>query len=116
MLYLLLALVGMTALIVYVLVIFREVPGAVSERWGELERLPDNLGEWTLDVDSSEALAASARGQSREVRLWRDPGGGWFARDRLVRQVRYKNHASGEIESIDPDVPIVRRRVKAPRG
>ncbi len=112
MLYILLAVVGLGAVVVYVLVIFREVPGAVSERWGELERLPENLGQWTRDDSSDEARAATARGLEREVRTWRDPGAGWFGRDRLVLQARYRNPISGEIESVDPDVPIARRRVK----
>lgn len=112
MLYLLLAVVGLSAVVVYVLVIFREVPGAVSERWGELERLPDNLGQWTRDESSDEARAAAERGLDREVRTWRDPGAGWFGSDRLVLQVRYRNRATAEIESVEPDVPIARRRVK----
>jgi hypothetical protein len=50
---------------------------------------------------------------TREVRTWREPGAGWFGRDRLVLQVRYKN-AEGEIESVEPDRKLERRRVKAP--
>jgi hypothetical protein len=115
MLYVLLAVVGLAAVVVYVLVIFREVPGAVAERWGELEQLPENLGQWTRDESSNEARSAAERGLDREVRTWRDPGAGWFGRDRLVLQVRYKSRANGEIESVEPDVPIARRRVKPPQ-
>jgi hypothetical protein len=115
MLYALLAVIGLAAVVVYVLVIFREVPGAVAERWGELESLPQNLGQWTRDESSEQARSAAARGLDREVRTWRDPGAGWFGGDRLVLQVRYRSRASGEIESAEPDVPIARRRVKPPR-
>jgi hypothetical protein len=115
MLYLLLALIGMAAVLVYVLVIFREVPGAVSERFGELESLPENLGQWMRDEHSGESRAAAERGLEREIRTWREPGGGWFGRDRLVLQVRYRNAATGQIDSVEPDVPLARRRVKPPR-
>lgn len=115
-LYLLLAVIGLAAVLVYVLVIFREVPGAVAERWGELERLPDDLGQWQRDATSPEALAAAERGLVREVRTWRDPGAGWFGRDRLVLQARYKDPSTDEIKSVDPDLPLARRRVKPPAG
>jgi len=115
MLYVLLAVIGLAAVVVYVLVIFREVPGAVAERWGELEGLPENLGQWTHDETSEQGRAARARGLDREVRTWRDPGSGWFGSDRLVLQVRYRSRTSGEIESSEPDVPIARRRVKPPQ-
>lgn len=115
MLYLLLAVIGMAAVLVYVLVIFREVPGAVSERWGELEDLPKNLGAWTLDETSAQGTEAKSHGLNREIRTWREPGGGWFGRDRLVLQARYRNSGTGEIESVEPDVPITRRRIKPQR-
>ena len=116
MLYLLLAVIGMAALLVYVLVIFREVPGAVSERWGELEELPKNLGEWTPDETSVQGAKAKERGLAREVRTWREPGGGWFGRDRLVLQARCRDPQTGEIESVESDVPIRRRRIKPHRS
>ncbi|HTV23399.1 MAG TPA: hypothetical protein VMG12_32140 [Polyangiaceae bacterium] len=113
MLYLMLLFIGIAAIAVYLLVVFREVPGAMSERWGELEGLPADLGEWTTDEESEAAVEAQGRGLVREVRTWREPGAGWFGRDRLVLQVRYKN-AAGEIESVEPDRKLERRRVKAP--
>lgn len=115
MLYLMLLFIGIAAISVYLLVVFREVPGAMSERWGELEGLPADLGEWTTDDDSEAAIEARERGLQREVRTWREPGSGLFGRDRLVLQVRYKNVA-GEIESVEPDRKIERRRIKAPDG
>ena len=115
MIYLILLFIGVAAIAVYLLVVFREVPGAMAERWGELEGLPADLGEWSTDDESEAALEARGRGLTREVRTWREPGAGWFGRDRLVLQVRYKN-AEGEIESVEPDRKLERRRVKAPDG
>jgi hypothetical protein len=112
MLYALLALTGLSAVIVYVLVIFREVPGAVSERWGDLEELPDDLGQWRADTSSQAALDAEARGQLREVRTWLERGGGRFGRDRLLLQTRYKSRATGKVERSDPDTVIKRKRTK----
>jgi hypothetical protein len=113
MLYLMLLFVGIAAVAVYLLVVFREVPGAVTERWGELEGLPANLGEWTPDEESEAAVLARERGLTREVRTWREPGTGWFGRDRLILQVRYRDLDSGEIESVEPDRVLRRRRQKA---
>ncbi len=112
MLYLMLLFIGIAAIAVYLLVVFREVPGAMAERWGELEGLPPDLGEWTTDTDSEAAIDARERGLTREVRTWREPDASLFGRDRLVLQVRYKNTA-GEIESVEPDRKLPRRRVKA---
>jgi hypothetical protein len=114
MLYLMLLFFGIAAVAVYLLVVFREVPGAVTERWGDLEGLPADLGEWTKDSESEAANEASARGLDREVRTWREPGAGWFGRDRLLLQVRYRNPTTGEIESVEPDRVLKRRRTKAP--
>ena len=114
MLYLLLLFIGISAVAVYLLVVFREVPGAVTERWGELEGLPQDLGQWVTDLDSEAANDARERGLVREVRTWREPGKGWFGRDRLVLQIRYRDAETGEIESAEPDRVLPRRRVKQP--
>ena len=112
MLYLMLLFIGIAAVAVYLLVVFREVPGAVTERWGDLEGLPGDLGQWVVDLDSEAANDARERGLVREVRTWREPGTGWFGRDRLMLQTRYRNADTGEIESAEPDRVIQRRRVK----
>jgi hypothetical protein len=113
MAYILLACVGLAAVAVYLLVIFREVPGAIVERLGELEGLPQNLGEWTIDESSPEAQSAAARGLTRERRTWRDAGRGWFGGDRLVLQVRYRDKETGTIHSAEPDRELRRRRIKS---
>jgi hypothetical protein len=114
MLYLMLLFIGIAAVSVYLLVVFREVPGAVTERWGELEGLPADLGQWTPDTESEAAEAARQRGLERQVRTWREPGAGVFGRDRLVFQVRYRDPSTGEVESVEPDRVVKRRRLKAP--
>jgi hypothetical protein len=116
MAYLMLLFFGIAAVAVYLLVVFREVPGAVTERWGELEGLPEDLGEWAVDEDSEAAIEARQRNQVREVRTWRDAGAGWFGRDRLLLQVRYKSADTGEIESTEPDRVLKRRRIKLPES
>jgi hypothetical protein len=113
MAYVLLGCIGLGALGVYLLLVFREVPGAVSERLGELEGLPANLGEWTIDQASPEARSAAERGLQREQRTWREPGAGWFGGDRLVLQVRYRELESGKIHSAEADRELRRRRVKS---
>lgn len=110
--YVLLGCIALAALAVYLLVIFREVPGAVAERLGELEGLPTNLGEWTIDESSGEAVAARARGLQREQRTWLEQGSGWLGRDRLLLQVRYRDVQSGAIHSAEPDRKLRRRRIK----
>ncbi|MEO8181042.1 MAG: hypothetical protein ABI895_19575 [Deltaproteobacteria bacterium] len=112
MAYVLLGCIGLGAVLLYLLVIFREVPGAVAERLGELEGLPQNLGEWTVDQSSAEAQSAAERGLTRELRTWRETGAGWFGSDRLVLQVRYRDRQSGAIHSAEPDRPVRRRRIK----
>ncbi len=114
MLYLMLLFVGIAAVAVYLLVVFREVPGAVTERWGELEGLPDDLGEWATDDESEAAVDAAQRGLKREVRTWREPGTGFLGKDRLLLQVRYRSLATGEIDSAEPDRVLKRRRIKQP--
>jgi hypothetical protein len=110
--YVLLGCIALASLAVYLLVIFREVPGAVAERLGELEGLPQNLGEWIIDDSSSEAEAARGRGLQREQRTWREQGSGWLGRDQLLLQVRYRDLQSGAIHSAEPDRPLRRRRIK----
>ena len=112
MAYVLLGCIGLAAVAVYLLVIFREVPGALVERLGELEGLPQNLGEWTPEETSPEAQSAAARGLTRERRTWREPGQGWFGGDRLVLQVRYRDKQTGAVHSAEPDQELRRRRIK----
>jgi hypothetical protein len=104
--YVFLVVTAAVAVGVYLLVIFRNVPGAVEERIGVLEPLPSDLGVWKADGDSPAALSARAEGLTREQRLFLDEG-------KLVRQTRYRNATSGEIVRADKDQVVKRRRIKS---
>lgn len=112
MVYLLLVVIGLAAAVVYVLVVFREVPGAVDERLGTLEDLPSALGEWNADETSRDGLEARGQGLIREERIFLDAGGGRFGSDRLLYQVRYRDAETGRIERVEPDQTYRRRRVR----
>lgn len=114
MLYAFVFALGLLGLAAYLLVIFREVPGAVEERLGNLDALPDDIGQWRIDDSSAAGQAATARGEQREVRVWHQPSGGLFGGERLCEQVRYRHIDSGEIARSEPDRPLKRRRHKSP--
>ena len=113
MFYVFLALVSALGVGVYLLFIFKLVPGAMEERLGVLEPLPEDVGKWKLDEDSADGKAALQVGRKRELRLFFEEGQGIFARGRLVRQVRYRNAQSNAIEEVEPDLPVKRKRIKA---
>jgi len=96
----------------YLLVIYREVPGAIEMRLGVLEALPEDINKWKPDEESDEGKAAVQQGLKREVRLFVSPGGGFLGQSRMVRQVRYRNRATNAITRVEPDEVIKRRRVK----
>lgn len=105
--------VGLIGLAMYLLLMFREVPGAAEERFGKLEALPDDVGKWKIDQTSEQAKTAREQGLVREERLWFDANGGLFGSGRLLRQVRYRNAETGRIERVDPDQRVKRRRQRA---
>ncbi len=108
----LLVLVAVLAVALYLLVIFRAVPGAVEERLGELEELPQGLGKWHPDETSPEGQAANESGERREVRYWYDEAAGLFGRGKIVKQVRYRDAETNEIVRVDPDARVTRKRIK----
>lgn len=112
MFFVFLVIVGILGVGVYLLFIFKLVPGAAEERLGVLEPLPDDIGQWHLDETSDEAVAARARGRKREQRLFFEEGKGLFSQGRLVRQVRYRNLLSNTIEEVLPDQPVKRKRIR----
>jgi hypothetical protein len=96
----------------YLLVIYREVPGAVEQRLGVLEALPEDINRWKVDEESDEGRAAAQKGQKREVRIFHDPsGGGFLGGGKLIRQVRYRNRATNEVLRVDPDEIVTRKRI-----
>jgi len=86
-------------------------PGLKEERFGVLEPLPPNLGQWEPDVDSDAGRAASAEGKRREVRLLFEEGG-LFGSGKLTRQARLRDATTNEIVAILPDELVKRKRVK----
>ncbi len=94
--------------LIYVLVIYRNVPGAMEQRFGVYEALPDDVGQWKVDTESEEGKAATARGLKRESRIFHD-----VQKNRLLKQVRYRNQATNEITRIDPDEVMKRKRIRS---
>jgi hypothetical protein len=110
--YLFLLLVAALGVTVYLLFIFKLVPGAAEERLGVLEPLPEDIGQWRVDEDSELGKAALSRNRKREERLFFEEGTGLMAQGRLLRQVRYRNSSSNVIEEVEPDQPVKRRRIR----
>lgn len=102
--------VGAVGFLIYLLLMFTAVPGALDERLGKLEPLPDQLGRWVVDQDSPQAEAARGEQLVREVRWLHHPASGLFGREKLIKQVRYRATESGEIVRVDPEEARVRRR------
>ena len=92
----------------YVLVIYRAVPGAMEQRFGVLEALPEDVGKWKVDEESEEGKAALQQGQKREERLFFD-----MQSDKLIRQVRFRNRATNEVMRTLPDEVVKRKRIRS---
>ncbi len=112
MMYAVLAATAALSIAVYLLVLFRAIPGAITERFGEREALPQDLGKWKVDTESDAARRAQSRGLTREVRTWLHPGGGLFHRERLVEQARLRDHSTLEIVEVEPERALRRKRHK----
>lgn len=107
--YGLLVFIALAAIALYLLVIFRAVPGAVDERFGRLEDLPEHLGKWLPDEESEEGKRALTEGLRREVRVFHEDG---LLGSKLTKQVRYRNIETNAIDRIEPEVRSRRRRIK----
>ena len=112
MFFVFLLIVAALGIAVYLVFIFKLVPGAAEERLGVLEPLPDDIGKWRVDEDSALGKAARERNRKREERLFFEEGKGLMAQGRLVRQVRYRNLSSNAIEEVEPDEPVKRKRIR----
>lgn len=86
-------------------------PGLKEERFGVLEPLPPNLGQWESDDESAAGHAAIAAGQRREVRLLFEEGG-LLGSGKLTRQARLRNASTNEIVAVLPDEIVKRKRIK----
>ena len=113
MFYVFLLIVAALGVAVYLVFIFKLVPGAAEERLGVLEPLPDDIGKWHADEESEQGKAALARERRREERLFFEEGKGLLAQGRLVRQVRYRNLGNNAIAEVEPDQPVKRKRIRA---
>jgi hypothetical protein len=110
--YVFLGIVSILGVGIYLVFIFKLVPGAAEERLGVLEPLPDDINQWRVDEDSELGKSALARQRKREERLYFEEGKGLMAQGRLVRQVRYRNLATNAIEEVEPDHPVKRKRIR----
>jgi hypothetical protein len=97
---------------IYLLLVMLAVPGFKEQRFGVLEPLPPNLGEWQLDTHSTEARLAASRGEKREQRFLFEEGG-LLGRGRLVQQVRYRDDSTNTIVRVDPERVVKRKRRSA---
>ena len=90
-------------------------PGLREERFGVLEPLPPNLGQWQTDTDSDAGRAASADGKKREVRLLFEAGG-LLGSGKLLRQARLRDATTNEILTVLPEEEVPRKRIKVSRA
>jgi hypothetical protein len=86
-------------------------PGLKEERFGVLEPLPPNLGQWQTDVETDAGRAAQAEGKRREVRLLFEEGG-LLGAGKLTRQSRLRDATTNEILTVLPDEIVKRKRIK----
>jgi hypothetical protein len=94
------------------LAMFSLIPGAVDERFGVFDALPENLGEWSEDPELRLADVDPEKYRC-EVRYLLQSGGGLLARDTLVKQVRLRDRNSNEIARVLPEERIPRRRKRS---
>lgn len=97
--------------VLYLSIMYSSIPGAVDERLGKLEEVPTDLGQWVEDKTSEAGRRASQGGKRREVRTLLQAGG-FLRREHFVVQGRLKNPETGEVESVEPEQRVPRRRHK----
>ena len=102
--------ISAVAVIGYLFVIFRAVPGAVDARLGKFEDIPDDVGVWTVDENSDAAKQAASEQLRCERRVLYDEQTGKF-----THQTRYRHAETNAITRVDDDRVVKRRRIK-PQG
>lgn len=107
MFYLFLLLIAALGVGFYLLFFFQNVPGAMEERLGVLEPLPDDLGEWKQDERSETGKAALLNEEVCEQRVFFDE-----TRGKLLHQVRYRSRSNDEIVRVGPERVVKRRRIR----
>lgn len=113
MIYVFILAVAGVGFAVYLLVMYGSIPGAIEERLGTLEALPEDLNRWAQDLSSSEGRQALDVGQIREVRHRLESARGLFSRGKLIRQVRYRDGLTREIVRVEPEQRFCRKRTKS---
>ena len=108
MFYLLLLFLAAIGSVIYFFFFMQSVPGAVEDRFGKLEPLPQDLGVWKEDTDSPAAIAAQKEGLKREQRFFFEE-----SRQRLLKQGRYRSLGTNEVVKVDRDEVVKRRRLKS---
>ncbi len=111
MFYLFLLAIAAAGVGIYLLLVMLSVPGFTEQRFGVLEPLPPNLGEWQPREHSVEGEAAARRGERCEQRFLFEQGG-LFGKGRLVQQIRYRDVTTNAIVSVEPERVVKRRRVR----
>ncbi|HYP88354.1 MAG TPA: hypothetical protein VEQ59_09370 [Polyangiaceae bacterium] len=86
-------------------------PGLKEERFGVLEPLPANLGQWQVDDESAAGRAAAAAGKKLEVRMLFEDGG-LLSSGKLTRQSRERDARTNEIVAVLPDELVKRKRIR----
>lgn len=109
MIYFFVVLIGGLGTLAYLAIMFNAVPGAIDERLGKLEELPENLGVWQHDETSPEGASLASLGKRLEVRYLLEAGG-LFRRQTLVKQTRVRELTSNEIVEVRPEERSRRRR------
>jgi hypothetical protein len=94
----------------YLLLMYSSIPGAVDERLGSIEPLPEDLDRWLSDETSVHGRAAQERGLRREVRTLLVPAQGLFGREHFLKQARLRSPDTGEIIEVEAEVNTPRRR------
>jgi hypothetical protein len=112
MIYLFVVIIGGLGTLAYLAIMFNAVPGAMDERLGHYEALPEDLGEWRHDVTSSEGIAMTSQGKRLEHRYLLETGG-FLKGQTLVKQSRVRDLASNEIIEVRAEERTKRRRRQA---
>lgn len=90
----------------YLLLFMSHIPGAVDERLGSLEPLPENMNKWSTDEELSKD------GLLRETRHLKPESSSIFG-PTLLRQVRYRHPTTKEIVRVEPETKVRRRRLRS---
>ena len=105
MFYIFLLIVAALGVASYLIFFMSHVPGAKEERFGHLEPLPLDLGQWTA------AAMPDEQGRIREQRhLFNEKTG--FGAGRLVLQVRFWDAVTNAIVHVEDEQIVPRRRIR----